>query len=377
MVRRGQAMGDANTNSSQELICLRAKFVKAFPWRHENMSRKGFQRWARTQWTPRINVNDHQYADLHAGRAVPKEVGEAFAGFIAEKGILPAEKCQLSVIGQSVIAPVKEKVARESSGYIGFLLGWTKHFDKLSKPFRVDNAAYCKNEADVRMAARMSMECLAVHDGKNLAGPKALAYGEGVLGRTVNAYADQLVGLWETNDACVMFGTLGRGRWAERIGVNIMIPVTEEFRRCMYARETDDSSITSSDILERSSIVMIQNVAESRSIDRRSDKAARSFAHWHVATYQFARLFLPVEGSKPHLISVAGTREGHRRLLAFGFTSVGVKTVWTDREILEFGPPKETNPGGGDFGAWKKLWAMEGIIRLWQAHIETEQKRFE
>jgi hypothetical protein len=363
----------------KRFMCLSEAFRTRFPWNHEKLTRDAFRRWARTQRKPMINIPAKTYRPMRDGKPVPMAVVEAFAEYVVLRQILPKSDCVLSNIADACGPPAEANGPKTKLQFPAWGLGWGHLFAHMIGMSPIDEEAYCADEADLKLAAEMAMECLAVYDDKPLTGRAAIAYGESVMGRTVEEYARQLVMLWQANEASVMFATLRRGSTVERIGVNVFIPMTEDFRRRYYAGETDDTSLTQADIVAQSMYVMIQTVAESRSIDVRRDKAARSFAHLRTFLYQLASLCLPVldAATQPHLMGVAGTKEGVKRYRAYGFKSIGMKTVSTGKDIVELVPPRREKLSDGYLRAYTEYFAMKSLIHIHQAALETQRLKLD
>lgn len=366
-------MSPSGGSATRMFMCLRESFCSTFPWNHQRLKRDAFIEWARTRRKPPIRTSVHDWRPMRDGKPVRREIIEAFSEYIGERQILPEKDCRLAAIADRCDPQVEAKPSPRQRQYPAWALGWTGLYAHMASSFAIDDEAYCANEADLRQAAYLAAECIARHDGLNVSGAAAIEASERIMGRTFETWVEQMLYFWQANEASVMFGTMRRGGKAERIAVNIMFPITEDFQRRLFAGEADDATITPADLAPRSQYLWVHTVVENRAIDVRRDKAARSFAHWRTALYQAGCLLLPVrDATQPHLIAVLGTKEGGRRAQSFGFAPVGVRTPVSKKELVEFAPPSRDKFGIRYPLALAEYLAMKSMIQIYQAYIETQ-----
>lgn len=368
--QRNHDMAMQGEPASREWMCLRQSFRETFPWNHQDLTRDGFRKWARTKREPAINVTAQHWRPMKVGEPVPRDMVEAFSEYVALHHMLPVNDCRLSVIADACGPPGEGKASEE---------GWKSLFTTFSRAFAIDDASYCRNEDDLMFAARMVMECLPVHEGLTLSGREAIAYSEGVMKRSLEEYARTLLTFWQANEHSVLFATLRRGDTVERTGVMVVVPITEDFKRRFYAGEADEATITAADLAPRSNYVLGCAVAENRAIDQRRDKMRRNWTHSRTNIYQLASLFLPVhhDAWQPHIVTFLGSSENARRLRSYNFLPVGVKTNLTGRDVVEFAPPPKEKLGMAYPIALAEYLAMRSLIQIYQAYIEAQRPHLE
>jgi hypothetical protein len=368
-------MPTSNQSAKQPFLSLREAFRTTFPWNHQRLTRDGFRQWARAKRIPPININAHHWRPMRDGKPVPRPMIEAFSEFIALHQILPPNDCRLSVIAEQGDAPAASKASSGGRQRPYYALTYRELYFQLCQVLAVDDHARCEDESDLWQAARMIVECVGWHE-KRLSGKNAIAYGEGLMRRSLDDYAQELLGYWQANEHAVMFATLRQGNEAERIGVSVSMPVTEAFYRRMRSGEADESRIASDDLAPQSQYVLALAFAENVAIDLKRNKVTRSLVQTRTAMYQLSSLFLPVqhEAWQPHILTFAGTGENGKRMRAYGFSPTGARLPSSGREIVEFAPPDKEKHGLAYCKALAEYLPMRSLIQVFQAYIESQRR---
>lgn len=361
--------------AKQPYMCLREAFRATFPWNHQRLTRDGFRQWARTRRTPPINVNAHVWRPMRDGKPVPRAMVEAFSEYIALQLILPPSDCKLSAIAEAADAPAAGRSVESHRQRPSYAISYRELYFRLCHVLGIDDPARCEDESDLYLAARMIVECVGWHE-KRLSGKSAIAYGEKVMKRPLDDYAQELLTYWQANEHAVMFATLRQGDSVERIGACVCIPVTEGFYRRLRVGEADEARIAPDDLMPQSQYVLAQAFAENVAIDLKRNKVARSLAQVRGAMYQLSTLFLPVqhEAWQPHIVALAGTAENGKRMHAYGFSPTGAITPLSGRPVVEFAPPDKETHGLAYCKALAEYLPMRSLIQVFQAYIESQRR---
>jgi hypothetical protein len=363
-------------NKKRRFMCLRKEFREAFPWNAVELKRDGFRRWARSERIPPINVPAQHWRPMREGEPVPAATIEAFSEYIGKvKSIVSTEDSMPSRIAEDCEPPDAPKGRDRQKDAWG--LGWKELYVQLSDAFKLDDEAHCADEDDLALAAAMIFECEGWRHDKRLAGRQAVAYAQDLIGCSADEYAQALLLYWKANEHAVLFPTQRRGGSVQRIGVNVSVPVSEEFYTRFRQGLEGEVISTPGHILPRSRFVFIAAMADDINIDLKRVKAARSMAHFRNILYQIAAVSEPVEkpDSALHLISYLGSKEIGKRSNTYGFTRLNSRMPPTGDVIIEFSPPvKEELSRLAYAAALGNYLPMKGLIQVYQAFIDAERR---
>jgi hypothetical protein len=358
-------------------MCLRGEFRESFPWTLVELKRDAFRRWARSERIPPINVPAQHWRPMREGEPVAATTIEAFSEYIGKvKSIPSVHDCTPAKIAMHCGPPdpaAKGKDRQKDA----WRLGWKELYVQLSDGFTLDDEAHCADEDDLALAAAMIYECEGWRHDKRLTGRQAIAYTNELVGCTCDEYAQALLTYWKANEHAVLFPTQRRGGSVQRIGVNVSVPLTEDFYRRF--RQGLEGEIVSAPgcIVARSKYVYMAAMAEDINIDLKRGKAARSLAHFRNILYQLAAVSEPLEqhGNALHLITYQGSKETTKRSSAYGFTELASKIPRTGDTIVEFAPPvKEELTRFAYVAALGSYLSMKGLVQIYQAFIDSENR---
>lgn len=364
-------MGKANRRVDTGHMMLRPEFLGTFPWDHPQLFRDAFRLWALKTRQPPINIRPHLWVPLKEGRAVRRVIVEAFCEYIGEKlEILPRSRCEVGKIAVPCDPPPPESRHGVPARRIAWESGWISIFQQMIYNLSITDESYCFDEADVAHAARIVMTSLSYYAGNRFPEPEAIAYAETRINRPIAEYTSDLIRYWKKNEHSIMFATVRRGSRIERVGVSIVVPVTDQYKARLYGGLADVNAIADDDVAARSMNVQFAGLSEDRAIDVRRDKAARAGAQILTLIYQLAAALSPVvNDGQPCIISFAGTEVNTRRLRAYGFKEIGVTTPNTRVSIMEFSEPK---PPDNKLLARAQYQAMIALVKIHQQLMDTE-----
>lgn len=356
---------------------LREEFRGGFPWKRDRLTRDEFREWARSQRNPPIHVGVHKWRPMRDGKPVPRAMVEAFSEYISD--VLRLGRYPVSAIAspcEPELAPEGDTPAREPYAWD---MGWASLFAYIARNFTVPEEAYCRDEADIDLAATMVLRCVGEATDKAASGPAAIALAERIMRRSRDDYAQFLLMLWKVNENAVLFATQREGRSLLRVGLTAMAPVTEAFYQRFRKGEAEDSDMTRDDMAPNSKFILHDAGAENRDLDVRRAKASRSMTLARTVLYQLASLWPPLHKGNvnPRLISLGGTPEIEKRLKTYSYRETGAKTRLTGKTILEIAPPTVRTSRSEyprDLGHYL---AMKAIGLLYQAAISGQRQHLE
>jgi hypothetical protein len=281
-------MSKGSQTDTRGYMRLRAEFLSGFEWKRDRLTRDEFREWARNRRNPPIHVGLHKWRPMRDGKPVPRAMVDAFSEYISD--VLHLGRYPVSAIASQCDpeqTPDGHTTAREP--YI-WDLGWTNLFAYIAKNFSVPEEAYCQNEADIDVAAKMVLQWVGEQTDKAVSGRQAIALAEQVMRRTCDEYAEFLLMLWKVNEHAVLFATHHDSHSLVRAGVTAMAPLTKQFYLRFRQGKAEDSDITTKDVVKTSKFVLHDAAVEDREVDVRRAKASRSMSLGRTVLYQFASL---------------------------------------------------------------------------------------
>lgn len=207
--------------------------------------------------------------------------------------------------------------------------------------FSPPELANCKTEQDVQQAARMTLEWMGrqsqggKEDGQ-LQENEAIRLGESYLRLTQKEMVAHYRALADFSENCIKFIMAGDQRGIQkRVGLTVLVPLTEASYKRFREGKIDPAALRRSDFQARSSYILWLAVLECRPGEF-ADRTAIADAQIATLLCQFAALSR--RGKRGyHSISVCGTPESKRRLLAHSFLPTGTFTPG-GLEIVELAP---------------------------------------
>ena len=357
---------------------LRPAFLEMFNWNQEGMTRKAFFTWARKQRVPAVRLSEHQWRPLRLGEPVTRVTIESFSEYISDH--LRLGKFPVAEIAEpSELPPTSGRDRRNDRSGGVWKLGWGRLYSYLISGWQIPEEAYCRNEEDLALAARIVVESVGYHNDHTLSPEKARVLGERIMRRTVDEYVDLLLRFWKGNERSVLFATIDENGEPMRVGVNVVVPLTRGAYERFRDGQMEDMDIRPEDI-ESPSPFVHQNAVNERILpDMRRAKAARESAQIRTLAYQYSSLFPLVyrPSVHPHIITFAGTPENGKRLESYEYLPVGTRTRETGMAIYEFGKPGRKKAGAAYLKAVSSYMAMRASIMLGQAVLRHDEEQLE
>ena len=359
-----------------EYLRLTPEFLGRFDWKGSPLTRDGFRHWARTRRDVPLHISVHHWRPLHGGEPVPRPVVEAFSEYLSD--VLRLGRFPLKDIAETAPANPPEKRDRPGRVPNAWRVGWSGLFAHVIQGFAVPDEAYCRDEADVRLAAAMVMHNLGRIEASATSKALAIAFAEQFMKRTLDEYARMLLILWQANENTVLFTTLHhKDGSCDRVGVSVVAPLTEAFYRRFRGGEAEAFDVTADDVPGSSLFQLIDAVSDNPEFDVRRDKANRSMDQARTVLFQFASLARPLyRGTRnPRIITQAGDGESYKRLQSYHYQEVGSLTRLTGKRVMEFAPPNLRRQGSHYPLALAQYLAMKSMLLIYQASIEAQRRQ--
>jgi hypothetical protein len=331
-----------------------------------------FFKWIRK--TLDLHVSEQYYAPLKTGDAVPWPLLEALVKYRAE---VQRQPVSIAGIAEPAAAPAKKK--GWSSGGSAWRWGWPRLLWVVGERFDVPDEAECAGPADLDLAARMTVEATgrATSAGR-LSAVEAIAQGEQEMKRSVDSFSAWLRILWDEDPRTVMFGVRQRGAKAERLGVNVVVPLKKRAYELLRQGKLDDSALTGEHLESPSRYLLYQVASSSGGSEGKGGDT--TFMQVHTMAYQTAMLLPDLKrgGVTPCIVAVGGTKENERHAKAYGFVATGSVLPTSGKPVYEVSA-EMAGAGTGFSGAlrWRQYAAMRGLLEMYQGLFRSQRAAME
>jgi hypothetical protein len=353
---------------------LKDEFWKNFTWKA--IKRDGFIAWAHNR-TPPVVVALQRWAPFKRGTAVRSDMVVAFSDY-CKKILGDYPDWKVEAIAEPCAPPKGKSPSGSGAWKRGF--GFIGMLRYLGQMLQVPDEAFCRNEADLALAAHMIFRTVGALHNPSLTDEAADKEGERILKRTQAEYTSMLTMLWEKNPYTVLFATRREGGELRRVGVALQIPMIPSFYKRFRAGEVEDCDLSSEDVLSESKYVLIAGAAENRvELDAGQSAGPRSLAIVSTLLFQTAMMVpaLDRKNASPVLVTFEGTPEVRKRAANYGVRSTGTYTRLTEKAISEFAKPNRKELGRHYPVALGQYWALKAILIMYQAATSSQEEEEE
>lgn len=332
-------------------------------FRSMGLGRVGFADWCRHERQPHMSFNERYWPKMMSGEIVPWDLLDALSEYVSER--LDLGQYPLSRIAKPSPPPSSVQPGRNlwNDGFVGAL-------DRVSELFSVHELSFCRNPQDIQAAARLVVTDVGrCHSAKELTEAEAIQLGVEVMCRTLDEYVAQLESWWQCNPRTVMFAVRReKGKPYRRVGVTVIVPITEDFYVRMARGEASDMDLTPTDIVYPSARFHVNAVAEERDVSKKR-LLAFGRAVIHTGSYQIAMLSPELEKNTayPAIVTFAGTKVTEQRVANTGYSNAG-------HEMPRVGKPVFTLSADNGILGNKQYGAFYVIIRLYQTGLKSERQ---
>ena len=195
-------------------------------------------------------------------------------------------------------------------------------------------------------AAQMILRCLGhstAAKGEPTDVETCIRRGEREMHREVEEFGRWIAGLWRAEPRSVIFAVAEIGGVPTRVGVSIVIPLTDAMFAGITTGEIGDPDLKFSDVPTSSRHLYMHSVADIPELPGLSTKA-KTRAQLHTVMYQSAYFTRALKLLRPVVVSLFANPLTELRLRQHGYVDTGFCLKGTDKHVAVLRHPKDGGP---------------------------------